>query len=227
MAFTLDKVVPWGRNFDEYCRMFALSPDHANTRILGCGDGPACFNKEATNAGWDVISVDPLYQFDADSIRKRISEIKETVIAQTKVNRHQFIWNYFESIEALQFARLEAMDTFLSDFEVEGTGGRYRIEALPTLSFPDKTFDLALVSHFLFLYSEHLDETFHLKSIQELLRVATEVRIFPILDLSAHRSRHLPPIMEKLSDNFSVEVIKVDYEFQIGGNEMLKLRHRN
>jgi len=28
--FTLEQVVPWGRSFDEYCRMFALS-----------GDGPA------------------------------------------------------------------------------------------------------------------------------------------------------------------------------------------
>ena len=35
MPFTLDHVVPWGRSFDEYRRMFALTDDDLNTRILG------------------------------------------------------------------------------------------------------------------------------------------------------------------------------------------------
>jgi hypothetical protein len=39
--FTLETVVPWGRSFDEYRRMFALSDDALQGRILGCADGPA------------------------------------------------------------------------------------------------------------------------------------------------------------------------------------------
>jgi hypothetical protein len=50
MAFTLDQVVPWGRSFDEYRRMFALSDDDLGLRILGCADGPASFNGEADHA---------------------------------------------------------------------------------------------------------------------------------------------------------------------------------
>ena len=42
--FTLDQVVPWGRSFDEYRRMFALSDDDLTGSILGCGDGLASFN---------------------------------------------------------------------------------------------------------------------------------------------------------------------------------------
>ena len=38
--FTLEQVVPWGRSFDEYCRMFALGDDHLALRILGCGEVP-------------------------------------------------------------------------------------------------------------------------------------------------------------------------------------------
>jgi hypothetical protein len=38
--FTLDQVVPWGRSFDEYQRMFALTGADLGL-ILGCGDGPA------------------------------------------------------------------------------------------------------------------------------------------------------------------------------------------
>ena len=44
MTFTLDRIVPWGRTFDEYRAMFALSTTDLEGRILGCGDGPASFN---------------------------------------------------------------------------------------------------------------------------------------------------------------------------------------
>jgi hypothetical protein len=33
--FTLDHVVPWGRSFDEYRRMFALTSEDLDRRILG------------------------------------------------------------------------------------------------------------------------------------------------------------------------------------------------
>ena len=38
--FTLDQVVPWGRSFDEYRRMFALTEEDLDQTIIGCGDGP-------------------------------------------------------------------------------------------------------------------------------------------------------------------------------------------
>ena len=55
MAFTLETVVPWGRSFDEYRRMFALTDSEIGQRILGCADGPASFNAELTAAGGTVI----------------------------------------------------------------------------------------------------------------------------------------------------------------------------
>ena len=61
MAFTLDQIVPWGRTFDEYRRMFALTDADLTRRILGCGDGPASFNAEATLRGVRVLSIDPIY----------------------------------------------------------------------------------------------------------------------------------------------------------------------
>ena len=58
--FTLDQVVPWGRSFAEYRRMFALSDADLGLTIVGCGDGPASFNAEATALGATVISCDPI-----------------------------------------------------------------------------------------------------------------------------------------------------------------------
>jgi len=59
--FTLDAVRPWGRSFDEYQRMFALSDADLHSRILGCADGPAGFNAVATGRRLRVTSCDPLY----------------------------------------------------------------------------------------------------------------------------------------------------------------------
>jgi hypothetical protein len=62
----LSEVIPWGRSFDEYRLMFGLSERDLAGRILGCGDGPACFNAEATDKGYTVISCDPIYAFSTE-----------------------------------------------------------------------------------------------------------------------------------------------------------------
>jgi hypothetical protein len=65
----LREIVPWGRSFDEYRRMFGLSGGDLSGRTLGCGDGPASFNAEATAAGHAVVSCDPIYAATAGDIR--------------------------------------------------------------------------------------------------------------------------------------------------------------
>lgn len=62
MAIKYDEVVPWGRNYDEYCRMFDLTPADLKKRILGCGDGPASFYHTCNMNGGDVVvSPSPIY----------------------------------------------------------------------------------------------------------------------------------------------------------------------
>ena len=222
--FTLDQVVPWGRSFDEYRRMLALSSDDLHRRILGCADGPASFNAEANAAGLSVISCDPLYRFAASDIRRRVGETTEVIIEQTQRNQHEFVWTSIRSIEELRALRVAAMERFLADFEKGKTDGRYVDAELPTLPFDDGAFDLALCSHFLFLYSEQLSEDFHVAAIREMSRVARQVRIFPLLSLGGARSPHVEPLIRRLQDDgFAVTVEAVPYEFQRGGNQMLRL----
>jgi len=68
----LNEVIPWGRSFDEYRRMFALTDGDLSGNILGCGDGPASFNAEATVLGNRVVSCDPIYTFSADEIERQV-----------------------------------------------------------------------------------------------------------------------------------------------------------
>jgi hypothetical protein len=226
MAFELNQIVPWGRSMEEYRRMFSLNAAHAHMKILGCGDGPASFNSEATQKGWNIVSVDPLYHYSSKAIQARIEQTKEVVMKQTREHQHQFLWNLFANPDELCAARLAAMHLFLEDFETGKTTGRYITGSLPNLTLDTQSFDLALVSHLLFLYTAQMSLEVHLQSITELLRVSNEVRIFPLLDLTVTKSSHLEKVIELFSKNFDVRVEKVDYEFQVGGNEMLMIRHR-
>ena len=118
--------------------------------------------------------------------------------------------------------RMAAMVDFLSDYPTGMTEKRYVDGELPHLPFPDKTFDLALCSHLLFLYSEQLSEDFHVESIKELCRVAHEVRIFPLLELGSRKSRHVESVRARLTaEGYAVSIDPVPYEFQRGGNQMM------
>jgi hypothetical protein len=217
--------VPWGRSFDEYRRMFALTDDALRLRMLGCGDGPASFNAEATRRGTHVISCDPIYRYDAEQLRQRIAVTSGEILEQTRKNAGEFVWTTITSVEELGRVRLAAMNDFLDDYAAGRREGRYINAELPTLPFADASFDLALSSHFLFLYTAQLGEAFHRAAILEMCRIAREVRIFPLLALGSVLSPLVEPLAGELaSQGFVVSVEDVDYEFQRGGNQMMRIR---
>ncbi len=225
MAFQLEKIVPWGRSFEEYVAMFALSEEDLGKRILGCGDGPAGFNARLTKRGGTVVSIDPLYAFSVDDIRRRIDKTFDDVMRETRKNKDEFVWEQIRSVDELGKVRMEAMRDFLSDYPQGKAVGRYVPESAPILSFPDDSFDLGLSSHFLFLYSDHLDLTFHIDVITELCRICGETRVFPLLQLGAVPSPHVQPVTEYFgSKGYEVAQLQVPYEFQRGGNQMLRIR---
>ncbi len=221
----LENIVPWGRNLTEYVAMFMLGKDELNSKILGCGDGPSSFNMELDLEGGSVVSIDPLYSYSKKEIITRIDEVTEEIMTQVTQNSDKFVWNNIQNPDMLLEMRVESMTEFIIDYNEGKEEGRYISEELPNLSFNDKQFDLALCSHLLFLYSDKLDEKFHLDSILEMLRVANEIRIFPIVDLEGKKSKYIDSIIKELSTlGYKAEIIKTAYEFQKGGFEMLKVK---
>ena len=221
----LEQVVPWGRNAGEYRRMFDLNEGDLAGRILGCGDGPASFNAELTAAGYQVTSVDPIYAFTGAEIRSRVDATYDSIIGQVKIHPERYVWREFANPDALGAARLAVMEDFLVDYEAGKVAGRYLEGSLPSLPFADKTFDLALVSHLLFLYTDQLDAAFHVAAVQELLRVARDLRIFPLLALNCEVSPHLPIVLAWCeAHGHRAEVRQVPYEFQVGGDSMLHIQ---
>jgi hypothetical protein len=62
-----------------------------------------------------------------------------------------------------------------------------------------------------------------------LLRLAHEVRVFPLLDLDRQWSRHVSPVREYLERaGVVLDLVAVEYEFQRAeghaGNRMLRVR---
>ncbi len=225
MSFTLRDVVPWGRSFDEYAAMFALSARDLSLRILDIGGGPSSFTATLCRAGGRAASADPIYAFSAKEIRGRIDEARVQVIGQTRANLRDYVWDErIPSLDALIRLRTDAMDEFLADYDEGGARGRYVAAALPSLPFEAGEFGLALCSHFLFLYSERLSLEFHVASLIEILRVAAEARVFPLLELGGKRSRHLDGVIAALgAGGLSCTVERVPYEFQKGAFQMLKV----
>ncbi|MBH8577937.1 SAM-dependent methyltransferase [Nostocaceae cyanobacterium CENA369] len=224
MAMVLNKVVPFGRSMDEYVKIFNLTNTDLNKRIIGIGDGPASFNAEMTRQGKRVVSVDPLYQFSSAEILQRFNEVVDNIINQMKATPNDWVWSYHQSPDDLRSNRIKVIQEFISDYENGKKSNRYVIGELPNLEFQNQEFEIALCSHLLFLYSDQLNYNFHLKSVDEMLRIAQEVRIFPLLTLMLKPSPHLDGIIEYYkAKDYRVSIEKVEYELQLGGNQMLKI----
>ena len=225
MVVKLDKVVPFGRSLDEYTKMFALSSEDLQKSILGVGDGPASFNAEGTIKGYDITSIDPVYQFDGAGIKQRFDAVVDNIIEQVIATPNNWVWSYHKNPQDLKANRVKALELFLQDYQQGKQAGRYLTQELPNLDFADRTFDLALCSHFLFLYSQQCDRDFHLAAIQEMLRVSWEVRIFPLLTLMQETSPYVNDAIVKFSSlGYSVSIKSVPYELQPGANQMLVIK---
>lgn len=232
MGLKLKNVVPWGRSMAEYLRMFHLSDRLASPtdnrdlklKILDCAGGPASFNAQMTFLGYQVISCDPVYQFSASEIAQRIQETYQIIINGITENQDKYVWQSIKSPANLGEIRMAAMNEFLKDFPLGFQEERYLNHSLPLLPFDAKQFDIALCSHFLFTYSDHFSAAFHVDAILEMCRVAKEVRIFPLVNISGEPSLLLSPVMSELQKRgITVEIREVDYEFQRGGNRMMQV----
>lgn len=226
MVMKLDRVVPFGRSLDEYTKMFNLSSTDLQKHILGVGDGPASFNAEGTAKGYNITSIDPIYQFSGAEIRQRFDAVVDNIIDQIIATPHNWVWQYHKNPQSLKTSRIKALESFLEDYQQGKIEKRYLTQELPSLDFANQTYDLALCSHFLFLYSQHYDQNFHLAAIREMLRVSKEVRIFPLLTLMQEKSPYLDFIIEQLNDlGYSTSIAIVPYELQPGANQMLVIKN--
>lgn len=226
--FNLDKIAFIGRSFTEYMKIFNLNERYLKERkILDCPAGASSFTVESLKKGYDVTAVDIAYDNNDDMLQQRHDRELLKIRQSFKGVEDMYVWNYFKSVDDLVRHREVVCKSFIEDY-CKNIGSRYIKAELPKLPFKDNEFSLILCSHFLFLYDDRLNYAFHKDCIKEMLRVAKEVRIFPLTGLNGQKSLFVDKIIgDDLFSDVKLEILKVPYEFLRGANEMLRFSRRN
>ena len=215
-----------GRSYDEYIKMFSLNKEELkNIRILDCAAGASSFTSHLLRKGYDIKAVDILYNKNPEEIKKQCQNDFNTLLDVHSGLDNKVNWKFFKNPENMIEQRIKVYKEFITDYSLY-KGIKYIEGHLPSLPFNDNYFDLVLSSHLLFLYQDRLGYDFHRKSIEEMLRISSdEIRIYPIVNLRGEgsKSEFLSRIIKELCNLANFEIVKVDYKFRRGGDEMLKI----
>ncbi|MFB6176267.1 MAG: hypothetical protein ABEI99_03820, partial [Halobaculum sp.] len=154
--YEIDGVAFLGRTFTEYCQFFGLDPGALSDRtVLDCPGGAGGFTAGATARGADARAVDPVYGPDVSSVAERgRRDVRRAMDALDGVG-DLYNWDFYDDPEDLESYRWSALGRFLADYSTSPE--RYVPAALPSLPFPDDSFDLVLSAHLLFLYADEFD----------------------------------------------------------------------
>lgn len=219
----IDGLTSVGYGIEDYVAMFGLTEAQLAMAILDCRAGACSFACEMVAKGHHVVATDPLYQNDVKSIEHRVDHALKDLEDRYTKSPDDFVLDESAFNQFLTQKKRNAQQ-FLNDFTQGKEEGRYMDCALPALPFEDEQFNLALVSHFLFTFSESLGVQAHVDAIEELTRVANEVRIFPLVCLEGGLSLHVGHAVSQLqSRGFGVEIRGVPFEWQKDGNAMLRV----
>lgn len=211
------------RSFEEYVAMFGLQGDALPASVLDCAAGAASFVAELSDRGVTAVAVDPAYALSDDEIRARVQADLGGCVDMLLRDHEHFTWSWYGSLERREQLRHDAAAIFLADHAARPE--RYRAAELPDLPFVDGEFDLAVCSHLLFTWAPELGRAGHQAALLELTRVATEVRVFPlVLRATGAPVDFLAPLLDDLGTaGLSTRLVDVPYEFQRGAHTMLVL----
>jgi SAM-dependent methyltransferase len=229
--FDFEGVVFFGRCMNEYVAMFNLELSNMfGKKVLDCSSGPAAFAFEAAALGIQVTACDPLYVNDVATLRDLIDDHSAMVYEKQKAAINLF---HPEVVTVPQ--RRKAMDLFLKDFVSGKLLGRYVPGVLPNLPFASNQFDTTLCANLLFIYSDiesggmlhnsPMNYNFHLKALNELLRVTKhDVRVYPLQGPNVTGHKYLAGIMKDLHEQgFNCELVPVSQRDIIGAEQMLQI----
>lgn len=220
----LDRIIFIGRTFDEYISLFNLNEDQIKQfKILDCPAGACSFTAKSNQLGGDVTAVDIAYYYPVNQLQEKGLIDLEHGSTSVEMARDNYVWDYFKTSDELKKTRLQALLDCTDDMSLHPE--RYVAATLPVLPFQDNEFEMTLSAHFLFMYSDRLDITFHKSTILELMRVTSkEIRIFPLVNQASEASEYLDEIYDFIiKANWKYEIHDVSYEFQRNANQFLRI----
>ena len=216
------KRVLWGHHVSEYKEMFDVSDASLQANLLEYGCGASAVNTELHEEGTTMVSIDPLFALSKPELMQKVTDDFDERAEQVLADQAQFHVENHGGMNAFLASRRAGMDAFFADYNAGVEEGRYKALVDGPLPFENFAFDLALSSHYLFANATDDAVAYHLETIQELARVAKEVRVFPLIERSGTPSPLLGPVLLGLQQaHFGVEVREVSCALYPEGNAML------
>lgn len=212
----------WIYDFSDYNQMYDLTAVDFKKKILDFSAGISSFNAQAHAQHYSVISLDAAYHFSAAQMKAHAQQLLQTVIAQLKEEPLRLQNASSAQLQQVMARWEKTQNVFLKDYETGRLEKRYQPIVLPTLPFATQEFQLALCTNFIFhhAFSQKKIQTV----LQELARVADEVRVFPLLNSSGKMPDELGPLMLYFQQKkYGIEVREVAYHTLKGGNAMLRI----
>ncbi|MGV3740276.1 MAG: hypothetical protein ACO1N3_03170 [Gammaproteobacteria bacterium] len=221
----MERLVLWGHHLDEYRDMFDLPEVALGLRFLEFQSGVSAFQADLRDTAAHLVSYDSWFDLDKDTLQQKIETSFSARLAQIKQRAEAFdLSRYAGSLDKLVAYRRQGIAEFLQDYELGHAEGRYLYAAQSSLPFADFFFDYALSAHHFFSETAPQTVDYYLNTIEELARVAKEVRIFPLVDAQGVPSALLGPVILALQQkNYGIEVRDVAYHLQPKGNAMLRI----
>jgi ubiquinone/menaquinone biosynthesis C-methylase UbiE len=222
--FKIEGPIFIGRSWAEYLKMFDLNLKNLNNKkILDCAAGASSFTNFLSKNGIDASAVDILYDEDPEFLKKRCKEHLMALVESLGKMEYEFVWSFFKNLDDLKNHRMQSCLDFNRDYKLH-MGKKYIKADLTQLPFEDESFDMVLCAHLLFIYDHRLNWNFHLKSVEEMVRVSSnEVRIYPLVKNKGKKSIFVDKLIRNLPKDLETEIVEVDYQFRRGGNEMLRI----
>jgi len=195
----------WIYNLADYRQIFALTDQDLQKKVLDFPGGISSVNAELYALGQQLVSADPAYSLPA----------KEMQNYARQVLRERLAAFGNQPGSALKAQWQHSTEQFLADYELGKKQQRYRAMALPPFAaVPDEPFELLLCADLLFTQ----------ELINELCKLATEVRIFPLPNNQTAVVQELGPMMLALQQrNFGVEIRVVNHPQRNHDNAMLRV----
>lgn len=212
----------WIYDFSDYQQMYDLSNTDFLKKILDFSAGISSFNAEAHARGMEVVSMDTAFNLSASEMKQHAIQLSQHVAAQLRADPVRLKNSSSDNVRRVVSTWEKTEKLFLKDYETGKLEKRYQSILLSKLPFATHEFQLALCTDFIF-YHALPTETMRLV-LQELTRVAAEVRIFPLLNANGQMPEELGPLMLYCQQkNYGIEVREVSYHTLKGGNAMLRI----
>ncbi|HBB52397.1 MAG TPA: hypothetical protein DCZ80_00665 [Legionellales bacterium] len=220
------KWVLWGHHYFEYQDMFDLPKQPKEKRVLEFACGVTAVNQELTQNNFQVVSCDPGFEADEKKTHQRFLENFDLQIKNIHEHPHRFDLNKYGGLEQLIQKRQEGMQTFFKDYQKGCKEGRYQhLNFKKPLNFENSSFDLVLCANYLFTDLVEQDVDFHVTAIKEMLRLAHDVRIYPLTNYKAQPSQILGPVLLALQLlGYQVSVQEVPFRFVPESKAMLRIQ---